>query len=290
MQSEVFHLNKSFVKQSRLAQRAIELDVIRAICVILMMLHHLLYDITQLIPSIFDITGSGEALSNSYYNFAKWCNSLFLSQKMIDVRYFIVFLFMLITGICCSFSNNNLKRGLELLLVAIVVSYVTWIAGVMMGNLDNTFISFGALHCIALTLVFIGLFEKLGLNKWAYLIIAILLFLIGVYFNFIRKGTWVSFSSYPFPSIYFKQMTGQVLIGGDSFDIPFTGSQILFGVFVGKLLYFDRKSLVYHRYFNNPLTFIGRHALVIYVGHQVVLPVLISLIMLMMGYKIDLGL
>lgn len=70
------------------------------------------------------------------------------------------------------------------------------------------------------------------------------------------------------------------------FSIFLYGGEIFIGVFLGKLLYKDRKSLFNFNYHNNVITFIGRHSLIFYFAHQIIITGLFFVILLIMGFHI----
>jgi uncharacterized membrane protein len=182
--------------------------------------------------------------------------------------------------------------------VAFMLTLATYAVGIWMDNLDIT-ITFGVLHCIALSLLFIGLHEKFGTNKWAYLIIGCIMVILGS-FIYVRSlaasptgSIYVSYSSDTFLNLFIKQIIGQVEVGGDSFAFFLYGGQIYVGVFLGKLLYPQRKSLLCHipkcknvKYHNNFLTLMGRNSLLFYFAGQIVSPLLIALVLWICGYPL----
>ena len=50
-------------------------------------------------------------------------------QPALGIRYFIVFSFVLLSGISCRFSRNNVRRGVQTLGCALAVSAVTYLVG-----------------------------------------------------------------------------------------------------------------------------------------------------------------
>ena len=88
-------------------------------------------------------------------------------------------------------------------------------------------------------------------------------------------------------NVYFfiKQIIGLVECGGDTTPFLLNGGQVLVGVFLGKTFYDEKKSLVNKEYKNNFITFIGRNALIIYFLHQVIIPVILSLFLMILGYS-----
>ncbi|MCQ2426467.1 MAG: DUF1624 domain-containing protein [Lachnospiraceae bacterium] len=260
-----------------LKKRIPELDIARGIAVLLMILDHAMYDLWGLMPMLFPAFKDSQParLALRYWN---W-----------DVRYYvrfvILFVFLALTGICCSLSKSNLKRGLKLLGVALFLTLATWIVGTVLKDPDMT-ITFGVLHCISLVLILIGLFDTFLKNKWFYLIVGVLLVAFGIS---IGEPEFVSYSSDTFGVLMLKQIAGLVACGSDCFAFPLYGGQIFIGVFLGKLLYREKKSLIPNaEYRNGPVEFVGRHSLFVYFGHQIVLPVLMAAVLLLAGYSLTL--
>ena len=81
------------------------LDIIRGICIILVVVYHIFYDLT----AIFDV------------------NIPIFNAGIIDfLKYFFITLIIVISGISSNFSRGNLKRGLKTLPFAIVITLVTY--------------------------------------------------------------------------------------------------------------------------------------------------------------------
>ena len=92
--------------------------------------------------------------------------------------------------------------------------------------------------------------------------------------------------------IAFKIVFETILVinssGSDHFPIFLNGGQIFIGVFLGKLLYSNKQSLFKKaKYHNNVVTFVGRNSLIVYFAHQVILPVLAGLVLLILGYSLN---
>lgn len=260
--------------------RIIEIDVLRGIAVLFMIFDHFMYDIWDILPALFKDFPNGE-ISNALYNLSvtywKW-------DLRIIVRYIIVFIFMSLVGVCASFSKTNIKRGLKLLGVAMILTLGTYIFSLITGN-SSMIITFGTLHCIALSLIFVGILEKFNNNKWLYLILGIIMLAFGIYFDTISYYT--TYSSENIFVIILKQILGLVKCGGDTMAFLFNGGQVLIGVFIGKILYTSRKSVFNKEYTNNIVTFTGRNSLLVYFLHQIILPVLLCLIALIFGFTLN---
>lgn len=122
-------------------KRLVWLDALRGFCVVLMLLYHTLYDLAalELIPY-----------------------SLLKHPIINAVHWGFATLFVLISGFSCSLSRNNTKRGLRLLVLALLLSGVTALiekAALHFLNLEvYCFIAFGILHLLAVSALLYGLF------------------------------------------------------------------------------------------------------------------------------------
>ncbi len=262
--------------KSKLNGRALEIDVLRAIAVILMVFDHTMFDLWGLMPGLF--FDYPDSIVNFAYGYWTW-------GVRVAVRYAVVFIFLALTGICCSFSRSNIKRGLRLMCVALGLTLVTFILGKIIGDRDITIV-FGILHCIALALITIGLLELIKTNKWIYLAVGVAMFVFGI----IIKGNvrYYSFGEIGTFELVLKTIIGSATCGGDSAAFFFNGGQIFIGVFLGKLLYRERKSLFDAKYDNNFLTLTGRHSLFVYIASQAIIPVLLAVVFLCCGYGLAL--
>ncbi len=260
--------------------RITELDLLRGIAVLLMIFDHFMFDMWGLFPSVFaeypTASGPWRDIYDTAYKYWFW-------DVREIVRTAVVFVFLSLTGICCSFSRSNIKRGLKLGGVSLLLSAATFAVGYLVGDIDIG-IAFGVLHCIAVMLLIVGLLEKLHTHKALYLIIGILMTALGIILE--RDQPYVSYNSMPFFKILFETVLGTVSSGGDSFSLFFNGGQILIGVFLGKALYSRRRSLIFKKYHSNIVTFVGRHSLAVYVIHQAAIPVIVGGIMLLCGFTL----
>lgn len=267
-------------KSKKNKNRIIELDMMRGIAVLFMFFDHFMYDIAFFMKNIFvDYPGT----DNFFATMASLGNRYWYWDVRIAVREIILFVFLGLIGICCSFSKNNIKRGVKLLIASLVLTLATFIIGIIVDDLD-IMITFGVLHCAALALILIGVLEKFIKNKWFYFAMAVVMITLGVYFYV--NCHYAHYKDNTVWAIIFNQIIGTQQYGSDFFPFLLYGGEIFAGVFLGKLLYKDRTSLFKKEYKNNVITFIGRNSLLIYFAHQVVIGVLLFLIILIAGYKI----
>ncbi len=260
------------------AARAYELDLLRGIAVLLMVLDHFMFDLWGLLPALF--TDYPRKLMMFAYDYWYW-------DVRNAVRVVIVFVFLALTGVCCSFSRNNLKRGGKLLLVALGLTAATFAVGKVIGDAE-TMIVFGVLHAIAVSLLLVGCLEKLHTNKWVYLALGTTLCLLAIAIDLTHDVHLVSYSADKFHVLFGKAVLGTIQIGSDCFALPKTCGQIFLGVFIGKQFYRERKSAFGWKYHREPVAFLGRHSLIVYFAHQILLPVLAAIVLICMGYTLAL--
>lgn len=258
--------------------RIIEIDYLRGIAIIFMIFDHFMYDIFGFLPELFSDFPKDSGLSFNIYSLAS-------EYWRMDLRYFfrylIIFVFMGIVGICASFSKNNIKRGSKLLGVSLVLSLLTYILSIAMKD-PSMLITFGTLHCISLSLLFVGVLLKFIDNRFFYLLLGIFMIVIGAYFEY--NVLVLDFGDESIFLIIIKQIVGLVECGGDTMPFLLNGGQVLVGVFLGKTFYKNKKSLTRLEYKNNLVTFFGRNALVVYFLHQIFIPIILSILLLILGY------
>ena len=251
-------------------ERAFELDFLRGIAIVMMMFMHFSYDIRyEFGCDTFEYLNSGW-----FWTF---------------VHPVIIVLFVGLSGICCTFSRNNFKRGLKLLLVAmaftVVTSFITYKIGI------DCLILFNVLHMLSVsTLVYalITLIEnKTNITK-DQMTLVILLF-----------GVWVTMTN-NYLDYYYDGVTDNMLLYPLGFHISGAPSVADYmplipwlGVFLicaaaGRVLYKEKKTLFAGagkkvRAVTRPLEFMGRHSLIIYLVHQPVIYGVLYVIFKLLG-------
>lgn len=271
------------IKKNKLSNRIIEVDLVRGIAVLFMFLDHFMYDLGYIIPYEFSYKSYAGTWLEKIINFAR---TYWNWDVRIFIRYIFVFIFLSLTGVCCSFSRSNIKRSLKLLNVAYLFTLFTMILGFTIGDFD-IIISFGLLQCVGLSLLIIGLLERIIKNKYFYLAIGILFVGIGSYTLF-NYSIYYHFTDTNFFLLTLLEISGYAVAGSDCFQLFFFGGQVFIGYFIGKALYKEKKSLFKNsQYSNNLITKIGRNSLVFYILHQVVFVVIITIILLCFGFKIS---
>lgn len=265
------------------SQRVRGYDILRGFSVISMVAFHACYDIVYL----WDVR-------------LGWFRS-----PLQDVwRASISWCFLLIAGIMCSYSRNNLKRALKYLFVAALI----WIATTMIAV--DTPISYGIIYCMGFSSLLAWALEKLfhrnrdacateldglasrtpnGSRSNQLTIVTITLFLAFLLALEVPQGRLgLGVFSGPYITLpkclYTTEMLNWLGFPGPSFasgdyypPIPYS---LLFLVGSTLGLYMKRQGVpsILNKMRCAPLEWIGRHALEIYVVHQPIVLALLTLV------------
>lgn len=220
-------------------KRIWELDALRGLCIICVVLIHLMYDITDLYGLIhFEYPAI-------YLFIQQWGGVLFL----------------LISGICVTLGSRCIRRGILVFLCGLVISVVT--AGMyLIGMADKgVIIYFGVLHCLGVCMLLWPLFRKLP--NWVLAAIGVILAVTGLLLNQVYLN-----HNYLMP----LGLISPQFVSADYFPLLPHFGFFLLGAFLGRTLYRKQQSLLPKV---NPeilpirfLRLCGKHSLWIYLLHQ----------------------
>jgi len=239
-----------------LKQRFWEIDFLRGLAIIMMIIFHFFYDLNY-----FGVQGIN-------FRFGFW----WIFGRMI------VTTFILLVGISLTFSYSRAKkrktgwklfkkyllRGLKIFGWGLIITVITWTF------LERGFIIFGVLHFIGISIILAYPFLKL--RSWNILL-AVIFILIGVYIeNLTFNSYWLIWTGL---RPYYLYTVDYIPI------FPWFGA-ILFGLFLGNLLYPNGKRRLKIRDLSNfsfikLFCFLGKNSLLIYLIHQ---PILITFLYL----------
>lgn len=270
-------------------KRIFELDVLKSVAILAMIFDHFTY--------LFSISlgymgwasylfKNYNEIDNSYLNkFVSFTVHFQDSNLRLAGHYIFVTLFLFLCGISCTLSRSNLKHGLKILIGGLIVTATTVVLSLVSG--EDMYIIFGILTTLGVSILMVVVVEKIYDNIWLYLAIGLTLIIWG----FIIKW-WEVERLYYLTELSFwnfiQVILGYKVYGLDHFGIiPCTGVVFL-GVFVGKTVYANKKTLLptLDGKWTKPFTFISKHALLIYLLHQVISILIIFLVFVGVGYRI----
>ena len=244
--------------------RAWELDFLRGIALLMMLFMHMSWDVRyEFRVDVFSYLEAG------------WFWSF--------VHPVIVVLFVSVSGICCTFSRNNVKRGLKLLAATLALGIGTYIITAFIGiECLIIFNVLAVLTCGIFLYALISLIEKkTNANEK---VVNVIMGLIGLYI--VICGCDIHYMDYSTDSIIFLplgfEISGAPWMADYMPLFPWLGV-FLIGCVIGRLCYKDKKTLFAGRgkmmaAVSRPVEFIGRHSLIIYLVHQPVVYVVLLLI------------
>ena len=297
--------------------RIFEVDFLRGVAIVLMVLLHFCYTFGYGPKDFYDIPLGREP--EWYIPVARFCRFVFcsitqpLGSSVLDysdkalmnfntnlhcLEIFWSGMFMFLAGLSCTLSKNNIKRGVQIFVVANMLSMVLELLSDLIDVFDMH-IWCGILHALSLGIIIYSIFDHF-FPKWWHTLIAfiVLSVLTGIAIHFTYGGGWVLVSIRPpfkTAEAFFGEM-GQLLIGmkrhGDDYFSPLLVTTAIFaGASVGKTVYKKKKSLLpswFKGRWGKPICFVGRHTLFIYVTHQIVAALILIIVMSIGGIPLPL--
>ncbi len=253
---------------AREQQRVFEIDLIRGFVLVLVILFHLAYD---------------------FYIFLGLGAFSFINHPLFEalLRKPFIGVLILLSGISCSFSRNNLKRGTRMLFFSAVLTLITYVIDSYIRS-GSGMIWFNILHVISISTLFYALLDLLTSRRRertgekAEEGFTVLLLLLGVYIALMSQILF----TYPFatrPASWLLLPLGFPPTNIAMMDylplLPWLGIFFI-GAAIGRVAYKEKKSRFtkvspkINTVFK-PLVWIGEHSLAVYVLHQPVLLLLI---------------
>lgn len=232
-------------------KRIWELDVLRGVCILGMVVVHLIYDLQTFfsLPFLAD--------SRLFDLIKQWGGVLFL----------------LISGICVTLGSHPVRRGLIVFACGLICSAVT--AGMYFLNVadKSIIIYFGVLHCLGVCMLLWPLFKRLPV--WALGLLGLGLTVLGL---------WISGNVVvDFPWLIPLGLVPGDFASSDYFPLLSNLGFFLVGAFLGKTLYRKKETLLPRVNPANPVlaffTLLGKWSLPVYLLHQPIITGLLYLIL-----------
>ena len=210
-------------------RRIWEIDFLRAVAIVLMVVFHFVYDLNEFLGMNIDY------LSGFWY----WVGKAAALS------------FIFVSGISSGFSRGTVKRGAKVFGVGMIVTVVTYFF------LGDIYIRFGILHLLGICMILFPLLKKINnyvLAAMAGIIVYAEVHLTGIVLNTslliplgIRSRTFATADYYPL--------------------VPYLAVFIL-GILAYKLYYYKKQSLFKFSIENPIITAMSKSSLMIYVLHQ----------------------
>lgn len=280
-------------------RRVWEVDVLRGIAVLAMCFDHAMFDFAYYrswFSNGYDI-GANFLDKISEFAYSYWRST---SNHISGFRFWghavFIFLFLFLVGTSCAFSRDNGRRGAEIGVAAFLFTGISFVLKTM-GIMEDGVI-FGILHCIALSVLICAAVDNLTkfnkyVNLYAPLVIGTIILIVAVYLGAWNKklydGSGITMWDYEYVDEHFLgYIFGTHAFGDDWFGLfPYIGFVFL-GIYWGKAAYPSRASLLprLDGKWNRPFAFVGRHALITYFVHQVVIAGIVILLGLCLGFSL----
>lgn len=210
------------------------IDILRGLSILLMVVYHLGYDLVgaDILPYAV------------------------LSNPLVSgLQVFFSLVFIIISGISCSFSRNNLRRGLVIFAAGLVVSLATWLFN------PAYYVRFGILHFLgAAILIYCAARPLLARIPTGVMCVAAPL---------LCAATWpLLYMRFDVEHLYFLGIMHPEFASSDYFPLLPYLFAFLFGTALGRPLKEGKFPAWVYRLRCAPLAAAGRHTLWIYLLHQ----------------------
>ena len=235
-------------------QRIWELDALRGLCIIGMVVFHLIYDMTVL------------------YRLVDWQLPPFLDFIQLAGGG----IFLVLSGLCVTLGSRSVRRGLIVFGSGMLCTLVTW--GMFRFGLSggSMIIRFGVLHCLGVCMLLWPLVKKLP--TWALGLLGVVIVAVGLYIDGSGFRTDLRFL-YPLGIVY------PGFSSGDFYPLLPCLGWFLLGAVLGRTVYRKKQTLLPKVNAQTPifrfLCFCGRQSLMIYLLHQPLLSGALTLITLL---------
>lgn len=277
----------------RARRRIWELDFLRGVFILLMVMDHTFFDIGY--PQMFGAawaTMGTEASAKMVW----FCQYYWDHPVRLWVHDIVLWGFFVLCGMSVAFSRNNYLHCAKIAICAVILTAGTTLAE-NWGVADGIVIRFGVLHMLAVTCLLVSVvYGAVRRNRTVqvatFLGVGLVFYLVNVLYvnthSWAGTPDWMSLISSRMGDAY-------AFTPGDSFPVlgymeemeayspwlavPYV-TRVMWGAALVPLLYPAKRTLLplLDRAWCRPVCFVGRHTLVVVLAHQVVIPVLLALV------------
>ncbi|MBE6933433.1 MAG: DUF1624 domain-containing protein [Ruminococcaceae bacterium] len=234
-------------------KRIWELDALRGLCVLGMVIVHFVYDLVDL------------------YQLVPWQ----YPAAFLFVKQWGGVLFLLISGICVTLGSHCIRRGLLVFACGLVCTAVTFGMYKFDMATEGIIIYFGVLHCLGVCMLLWPLFRRLP--RWALLLAGLVLIALGLYVK--------DLPGLDYPWLMPLGLPWKGFASSDYFPLLPNLGFFLAGSGLGMYLYQKKQSLLprvnTENFVIRFLLLCGKNSLWIYLLHQPLLSGIFYLIILM---------
>lgn len=232
-------------------KRIWELDLLRGVLLVLMILVHLVYDLVYLY-------GVWRLKYPGFFEFIRdWAGMPFL----------------VLSGLCATLGKRPVKRGIQVFLGGLACSAVTWGMYQLGFAGKEIVIYFGVLHCLGVCMLLWPLFRKLPV--WLLAVLGVLLVAAGLYTT---RSVTLSF-----PWLLPLGLPPSGFTTSDYFPLLPNFGYFLLGSALGRKWYARKQTrfpgVSERNLLRRSFCFLGRHSLLIYLLHQPVLAAILFLVL-----------
>ena len=262
-------------RKDKISNRIYELDVLRGVGILGVLLNHLAFYVYLFSYNRFRYLNFPDESEIGVKVF-RFCEFFLFNSKITYIQNIIRFTFVVVVGVCFVLSRNNLLRGVRLFFWAIFMSLDGILVYLIIGD-KHSFITYGIIHALSIAILLSYPLYKYVENKYVYLLASGVVFLTG-YYNF-KDSIWVKYDSLPLYKIILGEFIGYFRgEGSDSFPGLLVWSGVLFGIFLGKQFYIEKKSLFGISYRDNFVSNLGRNSLFYYIISRTLVPLFVLLV------------
>lgn len=213
--------------------------MLRGISIVLVVLYHALYNLSEVFGGRY---------------------AFFRSEGMSTFRDCFVAVLMILSGISCYLSRSNLKRGLKTLACGMIITAATYIA------MPAQFISFGILHFFGVCMLIFAACRKIfdRIPVWPGAAASLILY-------FLTKNIFFSVRGLPHSFLLYILGFNTGFSSADYYPLLPWMFLFFIGCFLGRYFGEGRVPEIFTADPVKPLSFIGRHTMIIYLVHQPVI-------------------